>query len=187
MDTKPRVLTDVDGVLCAFIDGVLKLVREQLGREHVPTDVTHFDFAACLGLTSVESQQIKSIISRRPGWWRTLAPLPGARDGLDRLRAVADVYIVTSPWWTCETWLGDRLAWLDKHMNVPASRVVAASAKHICRGDFLVDDKTETLRTWQAEHPHGVAVQWQTPHNRLDGWTGKATCHWGELVRMVSR
>lgn len=181
----PRVLLDVDDVLCSFIGGVCKLVREHTGLEPVPEDVDRFDFIAALGLDSVVSQQIKSAISRRPRWWRSLDPLPGARDGLDRLRAVADVWIVTSPWWTCETWLGDRLAWLDAHMGVPASRVVMTGAKHLVIGDYIIDDRTETLREWQAAHPNGTAIQWITPHNRLDGWTGVATCDWGQLTQWI--
>lgn len=183
---RPRVLLDCDEVLCFFIGGVLKLVHEHTGRLHTAEDVTRFDFAGVLGLDSVQSQAVKSAISRRPGWWRALEPIAGAREGLDKLRAVADVYIITSPWWTCETWLGDRLAWLDKHMGVPAHRVVMTGAKHLVRGDFLVDDKTETLREWRAEHPDGVAIQWETPHNRLDGWDGVSTCDWRTLVDLVS-
>jgi hypothetical protein len=65
-----RILLDVDGVLAGFIPAVLSLVHELTGRQHVPEDVTAFDFAASLGLTADEKRQVTHEISHREGWWR---------------------------------------------------------------------------------------------------------------------
>ena len=64
--------------------------------------------------------------------------------------------------------------------------ITHTSAKHIIVGDWFIDDKTETCARWQAAHPSGIAVQWITPHNRKDGWTGRATNSWEELCSWVA-
>lgn len=181
---RPRILLDVDGVLADFVTAFLAVVRFQLGRDHVPEDVTQFNLASSLGLSKLEFDQCAEIVSAS-GFCRTLSVYPGATDGVAALHRIADVYIVTSPWNSNRTWTYDREQWLAEHFGIPHSRVVHTSAKHLVRGDVLVDDKTETLHTWQAEHPTGRAIQWTTPHNRADAWEGWATSSWVDLCRMV--
>lgn len=183
-----RVLLDVDGVLCDFIDGVLDLVHETTGRRHTREHVTAFDFAASLKLSRDEAALVKKAISYRANWWSSLPVLDGAQLGVERLREVAEVFIVTSPWNSCPTWLHEREAWLKRHFQIPHSHVLVGSAKHIVAGHMLVDDKTETLRDWSRAHGHlgGIGVQWQTPHNRADEWAGLSTQSWDELLGWVA-
>ncbi len=188
-----RVLLDVDGVLADFIGRVCATIYNLSGLERTPEQVTEFDFCRSLALPADVARLVKRHISEEPGWWSSLEPLPGAVEGVARLREVADVYIVTSPWNSCRTWLHEREAWLATHFGIPHSRVIACSAKHLVAGDMLVDDKTETCAAWEHEQAHmwqkpdgtqgmTFAVQWQTPHNRRDEWDGKATRSWAELV-----
>lgn len=179
-----RILLDCDGVLADFIGPVLELVREHTGREHARADVTGFGFAAALKLSADENRIVTDAISNRAGWWSSLPVLPGAREGVARLRELGEVYIVTSPWNSCATWLHEREAWLKKHFDIPHSRVLAGSAKHLVAGQWFVDDKTSTLHDWQSEND-GVAVQWATPHNRRDGWLGPSTSSWEQLTAWV--
>jgi 5'(3')-deoxyribonucleotidase len=171
-------------------------VYEVTGRQHRAEDVTAFDFAASLGLTRDEAIIVKRHISHRDGWWSSLPVLPGTQEGVARLREIADVYIVTSPWNSCRTWMHEREDWLKRHLDIPASQLIVTSAKHVCAGDVLVDDKTETCAKWEDEQvamwqmPDGTtastfAVQWITPHNRLDEWSGRSTNNWNELIAMV--
>lgn len=184
--TRPRILLDVDGVLADFVSAYLDIVERVTGRRYQPHDVTSFDIGESLGLARAESAACKRALGNSPCVARTLGIYPGAREGVRRLNEIADVYIVTSPWNSNPTWTHDREWWLHEHFRIPHSRIVHTSAKHLCRGDFLVDDRTETLRQWHVEHPGGIAVQWRTPHNRLDGWNGISTCSWDELVALAS-
>lgn len=181
---RKTVLLDVDGVLCDFVGGVLDLCASELERTFQREQITRFDFAACLGLSAEEKRIATSPISHRAGWWSSLPILPGAQDGVARLMEIAEVYIVTSPWNSCPTWLHEREAWLRKHFDIPHSRVLAGSAKHLVAGDVFIDDKTETVAKWEERWggEDGRAVQWITPHNRLDMWSGYSTNDWGCLV-----
>ncbi len=188
-----RVLLDCDGVLADFIGGVCAAVFYETGRHVAPEQVTRFDFVKELNLDEQSARAVKRHISDEQGFWRYLNVYPGAVAGVKALQSVAEVYIVTSPWNSCPTWLHDREWWLREHFDIPHSHVIACSAKHLVAGDMLVDDKTSTLLEWEDEQsmtwqlPDGstgrtFAVQWETPHNRFDGWLGRSTNSWAQLV-----
>lgn len=183
---KPRVLLDVDGVLADFVGGYLRLLAEHTGIVATHEQVTQFDIGASLGLTKDQAARMKRAVGSAEQFARSLSPLPGAIEGVRALQEVADVWIATSPWNSNPTWCHDREWWLKEHFGIPHARVTHTSAKHMLRGDFLVDDKTETLQKWLAEGQSG-AVQWETPHNRHDGWLGVSTNSWAELAERVSR
>lgn len=192
-----RVLLDVDGVLADFIGSVLATLKVITGEVRHPYEVDRFDFCEALSLPPVTARVVKDRISNERGWWSSLSVFPGAVEGVAALRSVADVYIVTSPWNSCHTWLHEREAWLKRWFDIPHSRVIATSAKHCVAGDVFVDDKTETLVKWDDEQgsmwqmPDGSqgrtrAVQWETPHNRRDEWHGDSTRSWSQLVGWCS-
>lgn len=179
-----RVLVDCDGVLADFIGGFLRLVNDHFGTSHVPSDITGFDITESLGWSFDRGMEAYRLISDCAEFARNLDVLSGSVDGMRRLRGIADVYIVTSPWWSHPTWMRDRNDWLHRHFEIKANKVVHTAAKHICTGDVLVDDKTSTLVEWR-DCNRGVAVQWMTVHNRLDNWKGISTCDWNELCDIV--
>lgn len=181
-----RVFLDVDGVLADFVSAFLIIVQRETNVAATPEQVTQFDICASLKLTSEQAARVKKSVGSWPRLARHLNVLPGAIEGVKRLQEVADVYVVTSPWNSNETWTHDRESWLREKFGIPHSRVTHTSQKHLMRGDFLVDDKTETLRKWN-EHNGGGAIQWETPHNRNDGWLGPATNNWHELAELVAR
>lgn len=182
---QPLVLLDVDGVLADFIGGVLDVVYEVTDKQRQREEIDQFDFCKALGLTAGERREVMATIGYRRKFCARLLPFPGAFDGIERLADLAAIHVVTSPWNSNETWTHEREWWLNHHFAIPHSHVTHTSAKHLIAGDWLVDDKTETCERWQAAHPSGVAVQWITPHNRKDGWTGRATNSWDELCRWV--
>lgn len=190
---KRTVLLDCDGVLADFIGGVCRTLADLGHPQHEPHHVTEFDFCKSLKLETDVARAVKQRISGEPGWWLNLEPFPSARLGVAELREVADVYVVTSPWNSHRNWLWEREAWLKKHFDIPHSHVIAASAKHLVAGDMLVDDKTEAVERWDREQAcvyreidgtlrTTFGVQWETPHNRNDGWRGRSTRSWSQLL-----
>lgn len=182
---KPRVLLDCDGILADFVGGALPLLEFAIGRSVSRDEITEFDFAKSLGLGLIEASRFKRAVGSARRLANRLEVYPGAKDGVRRLRDCADVFIVTSSWDSNETWEFDRKAWLKRHFDIGRHDIVFTAAKHLCVGDYFVDDKTSTLETWRAAHPCGVAIQWITPHNRRDAWTGPSTANWDTLIDWV--
>ena len=182
---RPRVLLDCDGVLSEFMASALRLINQLLGTRHRLDDVTEFDFSRALGFDRETAARVKREIGRFERFAEILDVCPGSIDGVRRLQEIADVYIVTSPWNSNPTWCHDREAWLERHFGIPHARVIHASAKQLIAGDVLVDDKTSTCEAWADAWPRGLAVQWITPHNRRDAWSGISTNNWDSLLGMV--
>lgn len=179
------LLLDCDGILADFVSAYLDIVRGVTGRSYSPHHVTQFSIETSLALSSDEAMVCNRAIGLAPGFARGIPVYEGAQDGLRRLQQIADVYVVTAPWNANPSWTHDREWWLKKHFDIPHSRVIHTSAKHLVRGDVFVDDKTSTCEAWREAHPDGLAVQWITPHNRRDAWDGIETSSWDYLVDLV--
>jgi 5'-nucleotidase len=94
------------------------------------------------GRTPLEQGIIK-LIMQEPGFYRSLDPIPGAREALKAaLKAGHDVRIVSSPFISNPTCASDKLDWIIRHYGKHwASRLVLTNDKTIVHGDLLVDDK----------------------------------------------
>lgn len=182
-----RVLIDCDGVIADFCGGFLKLVNARFGTSLASTDIGSYDIAKAVGWSTKQANEAYQLIADCPDFAAKLDVFPGAIDGVRRLREVAEIYAVTSPWHTQPTWCHDRSNWLWRHFGIPAHHVIHACAKHLVRGDMLVDDKLSHVEEWRAAWPDGVAVLWETPHNRRDLWDGPSTSSWDFLVDLVAR
>lgn len=184
--SRPVVLVDIDGVCADFVSPVLRVVERVRGLapgalEHV--HVTTWDMWDCLRCTPEEMARVNAAIDAR-GFCASLEPLPGAADGVRRLREFCDVYVVTSPW-SSETWSYERARWCGDHLGVPRGSIVSTSAKHLVRGDVLVDDKTSTLEEWRRAWPGAGPLLFRQPWNARDRWYGAAAASWDEVLDFV--
>src|SRR5690242_18826790 len=95
---RPRVLLDVDGVLCDFLNPALAVMNQLLG-----TNVKLEDMKSWHLFDAWDFEVPKKIQDacydewKKPGWCRKLPVYPDARAGVTKLQLIADVYIVTSP------------------------------------------------------------------------------------------
>lgn len=159
---RKRVGIDVDGVLADFQTPCLSAMSTLLGREIVPTEVTEWDIMKLVPETMHPA--LDRLLGRR-GFAESLQPLPGAIRGVDLLRKVADVYIVTSPFSASETWVHEREKWLNRHFGIARKHVVHTAAKYTFSGAMLIDDRPENVEEWAREHPTGVPVLWAAHYN----------------------
>ncbi len=164
---KPVVLVDADGVLFNFTEAYLAQVEIVTGEHHEVEEVTSWhiheqDFFKRLVREFPDLKKLVELKVLRPGFVEGIAVLPGAKKGLSALQAVADVYIVTSPWHSSPTWMSERTDALYTHFGIPAKNVVHTSSKHVVHGNMLIDDKIENLTGWK----HGLPVLWDQHHNR---------------------
>lgn len=190
---KPFVLLDVDGVLCDFMGPLVAEINVQLGTTFKREDVTCWDPRAALGLTNKQMDAVYTMTARAPGWCRTLEPYPGAVEGFHRLKEVANIHIVTTPFHTSDYWMKERVEWLKDHFHIPSEDITFTSRKEWISADYLVDDKVETCRKWDFANRYtfGSAILWNTPHNQSydSNEDNKATVYrihsWDGLIEFV--
>lgn len=181
---KPLVLLDVDGVLCDFMGPLVAEINVQLGTTFKREDVTCWNPRDALGLTNKQIDAVYDMTARAPGWCRTLEPYSGAVEGFHRLKEVANIHIVTTPFHTSKTWMSERTEWLKQYFDVKPEDITFTSRKEWISADYLVDDKAETCLQWDLQY-HGVPILWDTPHNRQlqdNGWCVSRVKSWDELM-----
>ena len=111
---KKRVYVDMDGVLCDFISAYNR-ARD-----------THPD---------VEFPQSIS------GLFENLEPWPEAIESVQKLRALADVYVLSSPSARNPKSYTEKRIWIEKHFDYElAERLILSTDKSLLIGDYLIDD-----------------------------------------------
>jgi 5'(3')-deoxyribonucleotidase len=133
-------------------------------------------------MTPYEEDRVRANITN--DWCLNLPVYPGAQNGVAALVAVADVYIVTTSMGT-RGWEEERRAWLWRHFEIDYKRVIFASAKYVCAGQYLIDDRSSHLIEWTSHHTNGRGILWRTPYNRTEEFY-QTTNSWDDLHRWVS-
>jgi 5'(3')-deoxyribonucleotidase len=114
---KKRLFFDMDGVLVDFQSGIDKL-SEDVKKEY------------------------EGRLDEVPGIFALMSPMPGAIDAVHKLQEKYDVYILsTAPWKNPSAW-SDKVKWVTEHLDdVFHKRMVITHCKHLCEGDYLIDDR----------------------------------------------
>lgn len=134
--TKPRLLTDVDGVVANFQQRFVELASEVVGREFSVEDArTQWDVESALGLSREEKDAVYEIVNS-PGFAMGLPEMPGAIAGIKEVSKIADVYFVTSPNVKSPTWVFERGAWLVERFGELGKKVIRPSTSTQSMGTF---------------------------------------------------
>lgn len=150
---KPILLVDMDevcadmlGALCDTLNGAhgLALTRETFTdwdmRRFVPAEVNPAD------------------VFDIPGFFRHLAPVPGARDALEILSQIYEIVICTN---APPLAYADKQAWVAEHLPfVQQGNFIATPRKDLIQAHARVDDYPPNLRGG------GLGILFDAPHNR---------------------
>lgn len=101
----------------------------------------------------------------RPGFFRHLKPIPGARDAIETLKRDGhEVVIVTAPskGVTCA---GEKIEWVKEHLGLKRQDVICAHRKELISGDVLIDDSPKNVKKYLTENPGASALTIAYPYN----------------------
>lgn len=123
--------------------------------------------------------------------FRSLAPMPGAVEGLHELAAAGyDVLIATASAENPST-AGAKLAWIEQHVGWGRHRVAVIQRKELLRGDVFVDDAPANLIAYGKAWPRALRMTIAYPYNRdvpgvrvWESWRDPATA-WAAIVAAV--
>lgn len=179
-----KIWLDCDGVLADTVSPYLGLLNMITGRRHRYEDVTSFRFSACVASVE-EDAAVWVLIDRSPGFVKHMAPVTGALDGLQQLRALGHkLGCLTSPHYGPH-WVPERAAWLMAR-GFTKKQIHFSSAKEDVPGCILIEDFLANLVTYKAEHPQSLAVLINQPWNQ--GCGDFVRVHsWGQAVRVVKQ
>lgn len=162
--TPKIILIDQDGVLANYDTRLLEIVAEEIpGFMPLPHEHhTHFEIAKNY---PAELWPLFEEITHRPGFYRSLPPIPGAIEALrDLLARGYDVRICTAPKKRSRYCAQEKIEWVREHLGQEfAERTIITRDKTLVHGDILVDDKPEVtgVRTPSWEH-----ILHDRPYNR---------------------
>ena len=176
------ILVDMDDTIEQLLKAWLRGVNARYGRDVRYEDVEDWDVSAAYpGLTW---EQVYAI-PMAPGFWRTVDPIPGAAEALQRLMAAGhQVYIVTAT--ECDSVPEKMNDLLFRYFPFLSWRqVIITSNKQLIRGDVLIDDGVHNL-----EGGDYVKILMTAPHNR--GYDAEANGmirvnNWSEIEALIAR
>jgi 5'(3')-deoxyribonucleotidase len=173
----PTILVDVDDVLCSWLETLLARMAEAGGPRLTPEDVRHWSWRDNFG-DDWAAQWERWLDS--PDLYDDLDWLPGAEEGVHRLRGLGRVVAVSA---ATAGHASSKLRWLLERFE-PRDIVLAAD-KALVGGNLLIEDSPRQVGEWVATGR--PAVLFDRPWNRgydlercvrVRGWT--------ECVRAVS-
>ena len=109
----------------------------------VDMDNVLVDFPAALAQLPPEVlHEYEGRLDEVPSIFALMSPMPEAIESYTELSERFDTYILsTAPWGNPSAW-SDKLLWVQKHLgNHAYKRLILSHHKHLCAGDFLIDDR----------------------------------------------
>ncbi len=176
----PRMAVDVDGVVGNFMKAACKVIVDVTGRPFGPSDWTSWDMIDSANLTQKETDECFRRM-HQPGWCRAIETYPGAVEGINRARKVADVAFLTSPMGESPYWAFEREHWL-RDLFGAKGRIISTEAKDWCAADALVEDKEKNLTAWLKSNPRGLGLIWSQPYNLTPSPRLRVVRSWDDVL-----
>jgi len=171
-----RLAIDLDGVVCDFNAGWMRLHADEFGSELHPEMVTGWNgLHELAGFADMDAfWRWGQSTDDRPSIFRHLELYPDAAETLDALAATGhEIVIVTAkPEWA----IPDTLRWIADH-RLPTREIHISYRKHDVDCDVYLDDAPGVLNDLVAHRPAAVVCRMIRPWNvavdgavDVDGW-----------------
>ena len=152
------ILVDMDDTIEQLLQAWVRAVNEKYRQSARYEDIRSWDVSAAF--PDLTWEQVYGVTAE-PGFWKTVEPIPGAAEALQRLmRDGHDVYIVTATTYRSVPEKMDDL--LFRYFPFLSwDQVIITRNKQMIRGDVLIDDGIHNL-----EGGDYAKILMTAPHNR---------------------
>tara|TARA_Y100000310_G_scaffold330212_1_gene401488 strand:- start:1026 stop:1610 length:585 start_codon:yes stop_codon:yes gene_type:complete len=183
---KPIILIDVDGVLADFLTPTLNLINGIIEHPVTEKDITQWDIFKSIKSEKHDIEKICFEEYSKDGFALSLKPYSNCIDSINHINNIANLYFVTVPVVSSKTWCHDRVAWLKKYFNINDEQVIFTHKKSLVRGNMLIDDRIEYVKSWSKAHQNGTAILWKQPYNQYESHD-LILNDWDFIVKKVER
>ncbi len=175
--TKPIILIDQDGPLADFDSALWAALRSGAIWANCTPD-TQTDRYLEDHVRKEDMPKVRAIVEAS-GWFRDLPPTPGAREGMNALAKVAEVWVCTKPLEANPTCRDEKAAWVREHLGPEwEDRLILAGDKSLIQGAVLLDDAPKPK--WFNRAPWRPVI-FPTPWNNTGSvWEGLPRWTWGD-------
>lgn len=191
----PVVLLDADGPLFNFTRGWFDALASIVPGRYTVSMHTQWSLSSCdffhkaAAQASMSPRELKRRVDdlvMAEGFCAKLQVQPGAQAAVEELKALADVYVVTSPWDSSKTWMHERMHAVHKHFDIPRANVIQTASKQLVNGHVFVDDKPTNVRRWGGRWITGAAFLFDMHHNRGADHDLRRGA-WGDIIAEAER
>jgi len=88
------------------------------------------------------ARRVDTLCTANPNIFRTLEPISGAKNAINVLRELYEIYFLSVPMWHVPESFTDKRLWIEEHFGGWAEkRLILTHRKDLNTGDYLVDDR----------------------------------------------
>lgn len=150
MEDKKVLFVDMDGVCCCFETGVKSL------EPTMPWD----------------RENVDRVCEANPRVFLDLPLIEGAKEALDELKELYDIYFLSAPMWNVPESFMDKRIYLEQTFGPwVEKRLILTHRKDLNTGDFIIDDRlVNGVSEFKGEHIHFSTEHfsnWQSVVNYL--------------------
>lgn len=161
-----QILVDQDGVLANFdLAFYQKWQASDYASEFPPIEYADRNTFYVAHQYPNEYRNIIYEMITEKGFFENLPPHQGAVEALQAMQQAGhDVFICTSPLSTWQHCVGEKFAWVEKHLGHEWTKcIIITKDKTLVRGDVLIDDKPNITGVMTPTWTH---VFYDCPYNR---------------------
>jgi 5'(3')-deoxyribonucleotidase len=130
---KEILQVDMDGVICCFETGVKAIEPD------MPWD----------------RENVDRVCEANPRVFLTLPEIEGAKEALDELNELYDVYFASTPMWNVPESYMDKRIYIESKFPWAEKKLILTHNKGLLRGKFIIDDRTVNgVDQFEGEHIH---------------------------------
>lgn len=158
-----RILVDLDGICADLISKWLGTYNMEYRDTLLPADITGWHVSA---FVKPEAKKAIRRMIRRPGFFDDLELIPGAREGVVRLRTAGHTLRVA----TAKTGADSaraKIDWAVNQLGFEEHEVFVVDDKEWLQADCLIDDSPDNLRKYRHAWPDALLCSLIQPYNDL--------------------